>query len=52
MKPGDVYTDVHVLPVNDLRPHEVSRSCWCRPFEDDDVWIHQALDRRETAELH
>jgi len=23
--------DVHVLPVNDLREHDETRTCWCRP---------------------
>lgn len=48
----DRYTDVHVMPVNDLRPHYVSRACWCHPTEDEeDVWLHFALDGRSEA-LH
>ncbi|RZL39227.1 MAG: hypothetical protein EOP35_04110 [Rubrivivax sp.] len=43
-------TDTHVLPLNDLRPHDLLRSCWCRPEEDFEVArvvIHNSLDRRE-----
>lgn len=46
-------TDVHVLPINDLRPHDQSTECWCRPRRDDDeprVVIHNAMDQRETYE--
>ena len=43
-------TDVHVLPANDLKPHDTSRRCWCCPFEDSEVArvvVHNSLDRRE-----
>jgi hypothetical protein len=56
--------DVHVLPIGDLRPHEETRTCWCRPW----VWhdpdtidvdvagvgglliIHHAADGRDLIE--
>lgn len=49
----------HVYPLNDLREHDMSPACWCRPelMEDDeggDVLVHNSLDRRElyaTGEL-
>jgi hypothetical protein len=25
------YLDIHTLPVNDLREHEQTRTCWCKP---------------------
>lgn len=45
--------DIHVVPHHDLREHFPNRTCWCRPFEDDDeprVWHHKAMDRREQHE--
>lgn len=37
-----------VAPINDLRPHEIGKvECWCNPFMDGDVLVHNALDRRE-----
>ena len=39
----------HVYPTNDLRSHSVT-DCWCRPFEDDGVIVHNSLDRRELYE--
>lgn len=46
-------SEVHVAPLADLRDHHASAICWCHPTEDDeepDVWIHHALDGRETYE--
>lgn len=43
-------TDIHVLPINDLREHEESESCWCRPRRDEEeptVLIHNSADGRE-----
>ena len=49
----------HVVPEQDLRAHDISPSCWCNPFhpldedeeeEQEDIWIHQALDQREDYE--
>lgn len=53
----DCEDDLHVVPLADLRDHDVSRHCWCRPDEDDEtlgLFIHHALDQREryaTGEL-
>jgi len=44
------YGDLHVLPLDDLRPHIEDEGCWCNPTEDDDVWVHHSLDRREDYE--
>jgi hypothetical protein len=44
---------VHVVPLNDLREHEVSVGCWCHPtpLEDDpSVYVHHSLDGREKYE--
>jgi hypothetical protein len=43
----------HVIPLADLREHEVSVDCWCCPTEDDEelgYWVHHALDQREKYE--
>lgn len=43
----------HVMPVGDLREHESSMECWCKPTpddEDDNVILHHALDGREVYE--
>lgn len=39
----------HVIPLNDLRPHTTER-CWCRPTDDEGLWVHHAMDRREEIE--
>lgn len=44
---------LHIIPVNDLRPHTALCGCWCRPTEDTEaqgVWLHHALDGRERYE--
>ena len=40
----------HVRPIGDLRPHVLRHDCWCRPTEDDGVWVHHSMDRREEVE--
>ena len=45
--------EVHVMPQHDLRDHETSRECWCKPTEDEDeprVVLHHAMDQREQYE--
>ena len=45
--------DIHVMPINDLREHENSTSCWCHPIEDEEcfgVWVHHSMDKREEYE--
>lgn len=42
---------VHIMPINDLRPHDEMPACWCRPQEiEPDVYSHNSLDGRETYE--
>lgn len=42
----------HIIPCNDLRPHEETHDCWCGPVEYElGVWGHCALDGRDLAEL-
>lgn len=45
--------DLHVYPIGDLRDHEMTRECWCRPTEADDdpfVLLHHSMDGREAYE--
>ena len=51
---------IHVMPANDMKPHEQSVNCHCNPrieSEDEDgepldgiVCVHNAFDRRELRE--
>lgn len=44
---------IHVIPRNDLREHERSITCWCKPKPDDEeitVYIHHSMDEREKYE--
>jgi len=47
-------SDVHVLPLNDLKPHEESRQCECRPRVEKQgegtVVVHNSWDGREILE--
>lgn len=45
----------HVVPLDDLRPHELTKFCWCAPdFLEGtllpSVIVHNALDQRELYE--
>ncbi len=44
---------IHVVPLNDLREHNASADCWCKPTEEDEwpgVWVHHSMDKREEYE--
>ncbi|GAB0057432.1 hypothetical protein SIID45300_01760 [Candidatus Magnetaquicoccaceae bacterium FCR-1] len=44
----------HIVPLNDMRPHDRTETCWCRPVADDDglvvIWAHNSADGREDFE--
>ncbi len=40
----------HIYPLNDLKEHLISIACWCKPFGDDELIIHNAADGREFVE--
>ena len=41
----------HIIPLNDLRPHEPEMTCWCRPeINEDNVAVHHSMDGREAFE--
>lgn len=40
-----------VYPLNDLREHDVENpKCWCQPFYEDHILVHNSLDQRELNE--
>lgn len=39
-----------VVPIDDLRAHEIDGPCWCRPFDQDGVTVHRSADGREHRE--
>ena len=44
---------LHIVPINDLRPHKTSMDCWCKPKRDEEesnVIIHNSMDKREEYE--
>lgn len=43
-------SELHILPLGDLREHTEDRHCWCKPMRDDEyprIWLHNSMDRRE-----
>lgn len=40
----------HITPIDDLRPHVETPECWCKPTDDEGVWVHHSLDQRELHE--
>ncbi len=47
--------DLHVYPAQDLRPHVISKKCWCKPelMVDDmhgRIYKHNSMDGREDYE--
>lgn len=40
----------HVVPLKDLKEHDLASDCWCEPIESDGVFIHNSADWREVAE--
>ncbi len=40
-----------VYPLDDLREHDIENDqCWCRPFYDDNILVHNSMDNRELYE--
>jgi hypothetical protein len=42
--------ETHVIPQRDLKPHTENAGCWCQPFDDEGIWVHNSLDQREAIE--
>jgi hypothetical protein len=45
-----VFGLVDVIPVNDLRDHVYGGECWCKPVDDEGMWVHNSADGREKLE--
>lgn len=45
-------SEEHIIPLEDLRDHDCSGECWCKPEEDDEdpLWVHKSMDGREAFE--
>ncbi len=40
-----------VAPINDIKPHEIGKiECWCNPYIDGDILVHNSMDEREQYE--
>lgn len=39
-----------VMPIDDLREHREGPACWCLPFYDENILVHNSLDGREFYE--
>jgi len=39
-----------VIPNNDLREHFGCEKCWCAPFFDGELLVHNSMDGREQFE--
>lgn len=46
----DDFGDLHVIPLNDTKPHSIARDCLCCPEEDGDEIVHNSYDGREAFE--
>lgn len=45
------YADpTEVVPNNDLMPHISGAGCWCKPKLDEEVLVHNSMDKREEYE--
>jgi hypothetical protein len=41
----------HVYPINDFREHITEGvGCWCNPRIEDDIIVHNSMDKREEYE--
>ena len=57
-KDGETREDMHIYPADDLRPHDASKGCWCKPtneyidvyFGIQEIVTHIALDGRTRYE--
>lgn len=44
-------TATYVIPLDDLREHRGDdEECWCEPWYDGDILVHNAADKRELSE--
>lgn len=44
-------TSTYVVPLDDLREHDPENAeCWCCPWYDGDILVHNSADGRELSE--
>lgn len=41
---------MHIIPLEDLKPHKTTAICFCRPREEGIIFIHKLFDGREITE--
>lgn len=41
---------LEVMPRDDLREHAFGWKCWCKPFDEDGIIVHNSMDGRERFE--
>jgi hypothetical protein len=52
-----MFNVLHIVPENDLREHDCTPDCWCRPtfdqgeLDENDLYIHNSMDGREAFEI-
>lgn len=39
-----------VFPLDDTRAHDLDNPCWCDPFMDENIEVHNSHDGRERLE--
>lgn len=43
--------DSQVVPIDDIREHDLSENCWCQPeMHELGILVHNSADRREFYE--
>lgn len=51
VEPGGTDPYWQVIPEDDLKEHELSPDCWCKPeVTEDDLCVHNSADGREDFE--
>lgn len=50
MKDWAVTAKNNIIPMNDLREHIEEDRCWCQPWYEGDILVHNSADRREISE--
>lgn len=41
----------YIIPINDLKDHEGENDqCWCIPWWDENILVHEAMDKRQEFE--
>ena len=51
METAEPVVFTHIVPMNDLKEHEMSCDCWCEPLFDQEgnIFVHNSFDGRECT---